>query len=208
MNLSEANLELQNAAAWPLAIKIVSILLVCFLVAGLWVYMDTLDQLANLETREREEETLKQTFETKQKRAVNLAAYKEQLREIQKSFGALLRQLPNRTEVAELLVDVSQTGLASGLEFELFKPAGENRKDFYADLPINVRVVGTYKQFGAFVSGLASLPRIVTIHDVKISPQKGGKKLTMSALVKTYRYLNEGEQQTSIPKGKKRRGKK
>ncbi|MCB1849585.1 MAG: type 4a pilus biogenesis protein PilO, partial [Gammaproteobacteria bacterium] len=126
----------------------------------------------------------------KQAKAVNLEKYEKQLEEMKQSFGAMLRQLPDKTEVAELLVDVSQTGLASGLEFELFDPLGENRKEFYAELPIKIKVLGNYHQFGNFISGLATLPRIVTIHDIEITQGKD-KRLQMEAVAKTYRYLDE-----------------
>ncbi|MCB1789860.1 MAG: type 4a pilus biogenesis protein PilO, partial [Gammaproteobacteria bacterium] len=128
----------------------------------------------------------------KQAKAANLDAYRAQLAEMQESFGAMLRQLPNRTEVADLLVDVSQTGLAAGLEFELFQPQGEVPKDFYAELPIKIRVVGKYHEFGEFVSGLAALPRIVTIHDVEVRPQSANSPtLVLEATARTYRYLDE-----------------
>ncbi len=195
MNLSEINWDLDSAGKWPLPIKIGTVVLFVVLTIGLWIYMDTQDQLADLERVEKVELDLRAEFERKQRKAANLEAYKQQLVEMEESFGAMLRQLPNKTEVADLLVDVSQTGLASGLEFELFKPRGEVPKDFYAELPINVRVVGDYLEFGNFVSGLASLPRIVTIHDAKISPIKGGEQLRMEATVKTYRYLDEDEGQ-------------
>lgn len=195
MNLSEINWDLDNAGKWPLPIKVGTIILFVILTIGLWIYLDTQDQLAELEAAEKKELDLRAEFERKQKKAVNLEAYKQQLVEMEESFGAMLRQLPNKTEVADLLVDVSQTGLASGLEFELFKPQGEVPKDFYAELPISVRVVGDYLEFGSFVSGLASLPRIVTVHDAKLSPIKGGEQLRMEATVKTYRYLDEDEGQ-------------
>jgi type IV pilus assembly protein PilO len=121
-----------------------------------------------------------------------LAAYEQQLEEMRESFGAMLRQLPNKTEVAELLVDISQTGLASGLEFELFKPQNEIPQEFYAELPISIRVKGDYHEFGNFVSGVAALPRIVTVHDVDITQGKDGE-LTMDLLAKTYRYMDEEE---------------
>lgn len=191
MNLSDIDWDLNNAGQWPTAIKGVAIALCVVLTIGLWIYFDTQDQLVELEKVEKEEVELRAEFERKQKKAANLEAYKQQLAEMEESFGAMLRQLPNKTEVAELLVDVSQTGLASGLEFELFKPQAEVPKDFYAELPISVRVVGDYLEFGNFVSGLASLPRIVTVHDVKIDPIKGGQSLKMAATVKTYRYLDE-----------------
>lgn len=180
------------AGTWPLPIKIAAVVLVCVLVAAGWVYMDTMDQRAELEKVTKQEDDLKKKFEIKQKKAVNLETYKEQLQDMEESFGTMLRQLPDRTEVASLLVDVSQTGLASGLEFELFKPQGEVKKGFYAELPINVKVLGGFAEFGTFVSGLASLPRIVTIHNVNITPGKDKTKMKMSAVVKTYRYLEDG----------------
>jgi type IV pilus assembly protein PilO len=165
--------------------------------AGAWYYFDTQDQLSRLEITRQKETQLRASFESKQRKASNLAAYRQQLEEMKESFGAMLRQLPDKTEVASLLVDVSQTGLASGLDFELFQPSGEHLKDFYAELPIQVRVTGQYHEFGRFISGLAALPRIVTIHNVTIDSHgnKGAQgvseKLTMSATVKTYRYLDE-----------------
>lgn len=128
------------------------------------------------------------------------------MEEMEASFGEMLRQLPDRTEVAKLLVDVSQTGLASSLEFELFQPLAEVKKEFYAELPINIRVVGDYPEFGAFVSGLASLPRIVTVHNVRIKPRKDGK-MVMETIVKTYRSLDADEEggKANNEKGKRRR---
>ncbi len=211
MNLSEVNWELDAAGTWPLPIKIATVILISLVVVGLWVKFDTLDQLSKLEVAEKKETELKQTFERKQKKAANLEAYKKQLKEIEESFGTMLRQLPDRTEVANLLVDVSQTGLASGLDFELFKPQGEIKKEFYAELPIEVRVIGSYEEFGTFVSGLASLPRIVTIHNVTISASKSndtkakteGQGMTMDAVVKTYRYLDDEEQNVAAKSNKK-----
>lgn len=200
MNLSEINWDLENAGAWPLPVKVAIIVLLCLILSGVWYYLDTQDQIARLETEESKEPELKTKFEQRQRKAANLEEYKEQMAEIEKSFGDLLRQLPDKTQVPELLVDVSQTGLAAGLEFELFKPGAEIAKEFYAELPIEIRVTGDYMEFGAFISGLASLPRIVTIHNVKIeahkkdaSARKTAKDpLVMSALVRTYRYLDEG----------------
>jgi type IV pilus assembly protein PilO len=199
MNLSNINWDLEHAGSWPAPIKATIIVVLCLVLAGVWYYLDTEAQLAELETAERVERDLRTTFEQKQKKAANLEEYKEQLSEIEKTFGDLLRQLPDKTQVPDLLVDVSQTGLASGLEFELFKPGAEIVKDFYAELPIEIQVNGTFSDFGVFVSGLASLPRIVTVHNIKITDNNSGtaKKasklpLTMSALVKTYRYLEEG----------------
>ncbi len=208
MNIAEINWDIDNAGRWPLPIKAIVVLLASILTIGLWIYFDTNDQLATLETEQKKEEKLKNTFIAKNRKAVNLEAYRQQLKEMEESFGTMLRQLPDRTEVAELLVDVSQTGLASGLEFELFKPIGEVKKDFYAELPIKVRVVGKYDQFGQFVSGLAALPRIVTVHNVKIRNQgaKDKETLVMEALVKTYRYLDSGNKVKKKSKRGKRRG--
>ena len=194
MNIQDLNeLDLNNIGSWPLPIKAVLILILCVGIGFGYYKMHTEDQLAKLEKEQKAEVKLRKTFETKQAKAVNLDRYKAQLEEMKESFGTMLRQLPNKTEVADLLVDVSQTGLATGLEFELFDPAGERRKEFYAELPIKIRVKGSYHQFGAFISGLASLPRIVTIHDISIKPKgKGsGGALVMEATAKTYRYLDE-----------------
>ncbi|MFC1685217.1 type 4a pilus biogenesis protein PilO [Pseudomonadota bacterium] len=197
MNLQDLNdLDLSNIGDWPWPVKMILVLLVCIGLGIGWYYLDAEDLLLNLEREEKKELDLRQTFEDKQAKAVNLEKYKQQLDEMRESFGSMLRQLPNKTEVAELLVDVSQTGLGAGLEFELFKPTGEVPKEFYAELPIQLKVNGTYHEFGEFISGLAALPRIVTIHDVKITPAGGNKGdnklLKLEATAKTYRYLDEG----------------
>ncbi len=197
MDLRALNeLDLNNIGEWPPAIKALVILIGCIAIGGAVYYLDTQNQLLRLDQERAKELELRQTFETKQRKAANLDAYRQQLEEMKESFGAMLRQLPDKTEVAALLVDVSQTGLAAGLEFELFQPEGEQSKDFYAELPINIRVTGHYHEFGRFISGLAALPRIVTIHDVKISNPGGERgtadaKLLLQAQVKTYRYLDE-----------------
>ena len=192
MDLSEFNdLTLDNIGEWPAVIKGILVLIVCGAIIGAGYYYHMKDQYLALEKVEKEEQALRQEFERKQAKAVNLEAYRAQLKEMEESFGAMLRQLPDKTEVAALLVDVSQTGLAAGLEFELFQPMSEIKRDFYAELPIKIRVVGDYHEFGEFVSGLAALPRIVTVHDVKISRRKGSDKLVMEATAKTYRYLEE-----------------
>ncbi len=194
------NLELSDIGDWPIAAKGIVALLLCILLGVAWYYLDTEDQLLALEKVEKQELVLRKEFEDKQRKAANLENYKKQLKEMRQSFNAMLQQLPNKSEVADLLVDVSQTGLAAGLEFELFDPAGEVAKEFYAELPINIKVLGDYHEFGEFISGLAALPRIVTIHDVRISPQGGGGKgaaiapggkLVLQAVAKTYRYLDE-----------------
>ncbi|WP_462328549.1 type IV pilus inner membrane component PilO [Thiohalocapsa halophila] len=200
MQISDLNdLELSNIGAWPTPAKAVLVLVLCAAIGWAWYHFVTQDQLERLAQVEQEELELRETFEDKQDKAANLEDYQQQLTEMEESFGAMVRQLPDRTEVAGLLVDVSQTGLAAGLEFELFEPAGEQTKDFYAELPIRMRVNGRYHEFGRFISGLAALPRIVTIHNVQIAaPSQRGDapgtdvSLTMEATVKTYRYLEEG----------------
>ena len=192
MNLSDLNeLDINNIASWPLPARIFVVAVVFVGVLGLGYWLDIKDQRINLEKVEAKETELRQTFEVKAKKAANLAAYEQQLEEMRESFGAMLRQLPNKTEVAELLVDISQTGLASGLEFELFKPQAEVPKEFYAELPISIRVKGDYHAFGNFISGVAALPRIVTVHDVNVAPKDG--ELTMDLLAKTYRYMEDDE---------------
>lgn len=191
MNLQDLNeLDFSNLGDWPLAVKLILVLIVCALVGVGGYFLHIEKQYEDLERVRRVEQDLKADFELKQAKAANLEAYKKQLAEMRESFGEMLRQLPDKTEVADLLVDVSQTGLAAGLEFELFQPEGEAPKDFYAELPIKIRVTGSYHEFGEFISGLASLPRIVTIHNVQMSP-RDEESLVLDAVVKTYRYLDE-----------------
>ena len=191
MDLNELNqLDLNEFGEWPIPIKAVAILLACIALGGLGYYYDTRGQLERLAGEQKTEADLRTSLAAKQQKAANLQAYRDQLAEMEQSFGAMLKQLPNRTEVAALLVDVSQTGLANGLEFELFQPENEIKREFYAELPIRIRVRGRYHDFGQFVSGLAALPRIVTIHNVQISG--GDESLVLQATVKTYRYLEEG----------------
>lgn len=200
MNLSEINWDLNAAGTWPTPIKLIAIMIVSLVVGGVGVYYITLPQLDELERLEQEEQTLKSAFEVKQKKAINLQDYRDQLAQIEVSLQEMLKQMPTKAEVANLLVDISQTGLASGLEFKLFQPSAEVRKEFYSELPINIQVVGQYEELGMFVSGLAALPRIVTVHDVNMSPADSNAKqskeqttpqslLNMSAIIKTY---NEG----------------
>ncbi len=186
------NLDLSSLGSWPMPVKAALIAVVCIAVLALGYFLDTQKQLAELETSRTKEISLKKDFETKQAKAVQLDAYKKQMEEMKQSFGAMLRQLPSKTEVEDLLVDISQTGLASGIEFQLFKPEGERQIEFYAELPISIKMTGSYHQFGRFVSGIAALPRIVTLHNISIS---GGKEadLTMNVQAKTYRYLDEAE---------------
>lgn len=194
MNLDLNSLELTNIARWPAAARAVAILFMMGSIMFLGYWFDTKDQLLELDQTEQLEADLKVIFEKKAEQATNLEAYEQQLADMRESFGAMLRQLPNKTEVADLLVDISQTGLASGLEFELFKPQNETPREFYAELPISIRVIGDYHEFGNFVSGVAALPRIVTLHDIHITRLKQkDAPLAMDLTAKTYRYLEEGE---------------
>jgi type IV pilus assembly protein PilO len=205
MNFSEINWDPNEAGAWPLPIKAATIAVICVLVFGAGIYYDTLDQLAALDASEKKELELKQSFETKQKKSINLQDYQDQLAQIETELEDMIRQMPTQEELASLLIDISQTGLASGLEFRLFKPGAPVRKDFYSELPINIEVIGKYEELGLFVSGLASLPRIVTLHDVNIIPEGKAREMKMNATVKTY---NEGVDGTATAVVKKKRGQK
>jgi type IV pilus assembly protein PilO len=205
MNLSEINWDFNAAGTWPLPIRVATTLLICAMVAGAGVYFDTLDQLAALESTEQKEPDLRHEFEGKQKKAVNLKDYQDQLAQIEIQLYEMIRQMPTEEEVASLLVDISQTGLASGLEFKLFKPDAPIRKEFYSELPISIQVIGKYEELGLFVSGLASLPRIVTVHDVNITPEGKDGAMLMNAMVKTY---NEGSDTAKVDKETKKKGRK
>ena len=176
-------------------VKVIIIILLCLIAAGAGLFFDTKAQLEILEKAEQEEQTLRTTFDEKQSKAANLDAYAQQLEDMKQSFGALLRQLPNKTEIESLLTDISQTGIASGLEIEYFKPEGLSPKEFYAEFPIKLRVTGRYHQFGKFVSGVAALPRIVTMRNISIKrhKDKAGVLLEMEVTAVTYQYLDEQE---------------
>jgi type IV pilus assembly protein PilO len=185
-------LNIREAGNWPLLPKIVvlTLILVAIVVAG--GLLDWRDQLEALDRVQTEEAKLRESYASKKAKAVNLELYVQQLREIEQSFGALLKQLPNKSEMDALLTDINQAGLGRGLQFELFKPAAQERlADFYAELPISVKVTGTYHDMGAFASDVAQLPRIVTLNDVVITNDKG--TLIMDAVAKTFRYLDEDE---------------
>ena len=196
------NLDFNNlgSASNPIKYGILGFVLIAIVGAG--IYFLTLPQLDELERVERKEVELKSEFTTKANQAAKLELYKEQLAEMQASFQAILRQLPERTDVESLLVDVSQTALANGLEIKRFKPSAEEKKGFYAELPISLEVTGRYHDLASFISGVAALPRIVTMHDLTLSLQNEKKeegeapsgKLKMIATAKTYRYLKEDEQ--------------
>ena len=186
-DLNELDLDINNIGNWPILAKAIVVTIMCALLIVGVLYFDTEDQKIALERIQKKEKTLKTRVTIKAAKAAILDKLKAQLEEMRTDFNKLSRQLPNQTEVAELLVDISQTGLASGLEFELFKPGPEQRKAFYAELPINIKVTGDYHEFGNFASGLAALPRIVTLHNIKIN-RRGKTKMIMTAVAKTYRY--------------------
>jgi type IV pilus assembly protein PilO len=191
------DLDPRDPGRWPLgvlagAVGATFLVLTLFLIY-FFVWQDVRPEL---QQKESEEQSLRQEFQQKHARAVNLGVYKQQLKDLQRSFGALLRQLPGKTEVPNLLVDISQTALAAGLQQKLFQPEAEQAKDFYAELPIRMVLTGSYHQFGAFVSGIAALPRIVTLHDIEIKPTSGSSgydDLTLTLTAKTYRYLDPDE---------------
>lgn len=178
---------------WPAAIKAgaLALLLVTLLVAG--YFLDWEEQWITLEQVQEEENILRSTFLTKKTSAVNLDALRQQLADVQKNLGTLLKQLPNKSELDALLVDINRAGLGRGLQFELFKPdVKETFRDFYAELPVAVRVTGNYHDIGAFASDVAQLPRIVTLHDIEITPGKD-HQLILNATAKTFRYLDDDE---------------
>ena len=203
INLNDIDFKKIGLAPWP--VKAVLIILVCIIVAVAAYFLDTTNQLNELKIAEAQEQTLRGTFSEKQAKAANLDAYKQQLEEMRSSFGALLRQLPNKTEIETLLTDISQTGISSGLEIEFFKPEGLIPKEFYAEFPIKLKVTGRYHEFARFVSGVAALPRIVTLKEIKIEPadkQKGGVNLVMEVTAVTYQYLDESEAENAAPSNK------
>lgn len=198
------NIDVNNISSWPIPIKIAGILVVCGVVlfAGYWFLIQ--NELEEYSQAQKKEESLRETYVNKKALAVNLPAYKQQMEEMEQTFGSLLRQLPNTTEVPDLLVDITQAGLGRGLEFTLFRPEKEQPKDFYAEMPISLEVRGSYHELAQFVSDVAALPRIVTFGDINITSGSKDHKLTMSAKAKTYRYLEETSTKTT-PKPKGRR---
>jgi type IV pilus assembly protein PilO len=195
-------LDPREPGRWPLPFRIgavaIWLVVLTFILGYFFVWSN---ESPVLDQYQQQEQKLRQEFRTKHAQAVNLSVYKQQLADIERSFGALLRQLPGRTEVPNLVVDISQTGLAAGLSQKLFQPGDEQKKDFYAEKPIRLRFSGSYHQFGLFVSGIAALPRIVTLHDIEIKPdgKPGFDSLTLDATAKTYRYLDEDELAASEP---------
>lgn len=197
MNLVEElqSLDANDVGRWPLPFRIAVIVIVFMLVTGLGIYWFIVkDKAPQLERAEGEEKELRLTFENKQKKAANYDAYKAQLAQIEQSFGTMLRQLPGETEIPSLIVDISQTGLAAGLQEKLFVPLQELPRDFYAEKPIQIRLTGGYHEVSKFVSGIAALPRIVTLHNINITREAGKGQfddLSMEVTAKTYRYIDE-----------------
>ncbi|HEX7030842.1 MAG TPA: type 4a pilus biogenesis protein PilO [Gammaproteobacteria bacterium] len=192
-NFDFNNLDVNNIGSWPAPVKVIVLIIAFIAVLGLGYKFLITEQLAELDRQEQQEQQLRAEFSGKQARAANLDAYKAQLEEMRRSFGAMLRQLPGETEIDTLLVDISQAGLATGLHQELFSPQNEVLRDFYAEVPIEIVLTGNYHQFGEFASAVAALPRIVTLHDISIERDSGGEGLSMSVVAKTYRYLEEGD---------------
>jgi type IV pilus assembly protein PilO len=182
-----------DPGSWQLVPRVAVLCGVFFLILVLGWWFVWSDQLADLGSKENEERTLKEQFVEKKRQAVNLDLYTQQLAEIDRSFGALLKQLPNKSEIEALLIEVNQAGLGRGLQFELFRPSQEVVKDFYAEMPIVVKVNGGYHDFGAFAADIGKLPRIVTLNNLSIAPLKDGGSLTMDATIKTFRYLDDEE---------------
>jgi len=196
MNLIEElrMLDVNDVGRWPFAFRAGVIGIVFAAVVGLGIFWTIVENKApQLARAQADEETLRVTFKNKQKKAANYDAYKAQLAQMQQSFGTMLRQLPGKTEIPSLIVDISQTGLAAGLQEKLFQPQSEIPKDFYAEKPIKIRLSGGYHEIANFVSGIASLPRIVTLHDINITPEEKDvyDRLTMEVTAQTYRYLDE-----------------
>jgi type IV pilus assembly protein PilO len=205
MTLDELrNLDLKDISALPLPVKIVAVALICVLILAAGYYFVISDELDQREAAERQEKTLRDTYLQKKLLAINIDIYRKQMEEMQESFGSLLRQLPNTTEVPDLLVDITQAGLGRGLEFSLFRPEKERPRDFYAELPISLQVSGSYHELALFISDVAALPRIVTFGDINISRGKSGK-LSMQATARTYRYLDSAEIKPKQPAPTRRR---
>ena len=183
------NLDPNNPGQWPLPVQLTVFVIVFILILFGGYKVDISKQLEEVTKLESKEQDLKNTYETKQKKVANLDKLKEQMKEMEQSFGDMIRQLPNKTEVDALIVDISQEGLSAGLEFDLFKPRGDVSSEFYIETPIDITVRGNYHQLGEFVSGIAALPRIVTTHNITVN--KADDKLSMTAIAKTYRALDE-----------------
>ncbi|HQR10046.1 MAG TPA: type 4a pilus biogenesis protein PilO [Casimicrobiaceae bacterium] len=204
MSLDEIRrLNIRDAGNWPMLPKVVVLVGIFLLILIAGLFLDWRDQWDALNAAEQVEVGLKKQYTEKKGRAINFDLYVQQLNEVEQSFGALVKQLPNRSEIDALLTDVNQAGLGRGLQFELFRPAAQEKMaDFYAELPINIKITGNYHDMGAFASDIAQLPRIVTLNDVVISADKG--MLSMETVAKTFRYLDDEEisKQRAAAKGK------
>lgn len=203
------NLDINDIASWPIPIKIIGAVIVSTLILALGYWFFIQDQLDALDKAERKEQELRSNFLTKKALAINLPAYRQQMANMEEDFGVMLRQLPNKTEIPELLIDITQAGLSRGLKFELVKPGIKIYSDFYATLPIDLKVTGSYHELGQFISDLAALPRIVSLGNIDISPS--GNKLSMKTIALTYHYLDEVEiaaQSAAKKKKKKGRGRR
>ena len=203
IDLQELNSLIDDPANVSLPVKIIAIVAVCGLVLFMGYKLVIVDKMGELDGHVSKESTLRQTFESKQARANQLPAYRTQLKEMQHSFGSLMKQLPSGTEIPGLILDISEKGLSNGLEIELFQPKPEQQKEFYAEKPIMLKANGTYNQLAAFVSDISGLPRIVTISEIRLAPEKVAKdekkkqtafRLTMEATITTYRYMDENEE--------------
>lgn len=204
------NLDRNDVGAWPTTVKYTFIVLLCAVIVFAGWYFKISNQQDDLATLQHKEMTLKKEFSQKQAKAANLEALRTQLDQMKDMLHVLLRQLPSKTEMPSLLIDISQTALAAGIDNELFEPGREVPKEFYAEKPIKIRMIGTYHQFGTFISGVASLPRVVilTMHDVSLTPLKSSDKLLLQGTVKTYRYLDDDESSASKLKKPTKRGRK
>jgi type IV pilus assembly protein PilO len=193
MNFEDVRrLNIREVGNWPVLPKIAILGAILVVIVALGAFFDWKDQWDSLDTARQEESKLKDQYSQKKAKAINFDLYVQQLKEVEQSFGALVKQLPNRAEIDALLTDINQAGLGRGLTFELFKPATQEKMaDFYAELPINIKITGNYHDMGAFASDVAQLPRIVTLNDVAIANDKG--TLTLEAIAKTFRYLDEDE---------------
>jgi type IV pilus assembly protein PilO len=205
MNLSDLNnIDLKNLASAPLAVKAIAVAFIIVGILAIGYYVDWSPALDALNQAKQQEQSLRDTYTTKKRQAINYAYYKQRLADTEKALAALLRQLPNKSEMDNLLADINQAGIGRGLEFDLFRPGQESTQEFYAKLPVAIKVNGGYHDLGNFVSDIAKLPRIVTIQNISIEPGKSAGRLTMDATINTYRYLDEGEK--SKKKSDKQKG--
>jgi type IV pilus assembly protein PilO len=209
MNLSDLNtLDLSELAQAPISVKAVVAGFVFVVIVAVGYYMDWSSGIDDYKQAQAEELKLRDSYTTKKRQALHYEAYKQRLADTEKALSALLRQLPNKAEMDDLLADVNQVGIGRGLEFDLFRPGAELKADFYATMPVAIKVNGAYHDLGNFVSDIAKLPRVVTIHDINLTPGKTGL-IAMDATVRTYRYLDASEMPAkSAPDNKKKKGRK